>query len=49
MYAVLRIGEACAVIPSQLEGNSLRVDSALSQDGKHLESSKTYWKVLVSE
>jgi len=36
MYAGLRVGEACAVIPSQLEGNMLTVDRAISQDGLHL-------------
>jgi integrase len=49
MYAGLRIGEACAVIPSQLEGNYLTVDRAFSQDGKHLGSPKTYGKVLIPE
>jgi integrase len=49
MYAGLRVGEACAVIPSQLEGNYLTVDRALSQDGKHLGSPKTYGKVLIPE
>ena len=49
MYAGLRVGEACAVIPSQLEGNYLRVDRAFSQDGKHLGSPKTYGKVLIPE
>jgi integrase len=47
MYAGLRVGEACAVIPSQLEGNYLTVDRAFSQDGKHLGSPKTYGKVLI--
>ena len=49
MYAGLRVGEACAVIPSQLEGNYLRVDRAFSQDGKHLGSPKTYGTVLIPE
>lgn len=49
MYAGLRVGEACAVIPSQLEGNYLRIDRAFSQDGKHLGSPKTYGKVLIPE
>ena len=49
MYAGLRVGEACAVIPSQLEGNYLRVDRAFSQDGKHLGSPKTYGKVLIPD
>ena len=47
MYAGLRVGEACAVIPSQLEGNYLTVDRAFSQDGKHLGSPKTFGKVLI--
>ena len=49
MYAGLRVGEACAVIPSQLDGNYLTVDRAFSQDGKHLGSPKTYGKVLIPE
>jgi integrase len=49
MYAGLRVGEACAVIPSQLEGNYLKVDRAFSQDGKHLGSPKTYGKVLIPD
>jgi integrase len=49
MYAGLRVGEACAVIPSQLNGNYLTVDRAFSQDGKHLGSPKTYGKVLIPE
>ena len=49
MYAGLRVGEACAVIPGQLEGNYLTVDRAFSQDGKHLGSPKTYGKVLIPE
>ena len=49
MYAGLRVGEACAVIPSQLEGNYLRVDRVFSQDGKHLGSPKTFGKVLISD
>lgn len=49
MYAGLRVGEACAVVPSQLEGNYLTVDRAFSQDGKHLGSPKTYGKVLIPE
>jgi integrase len=47
MYAGLRVGEACAVIPSQLEGNYLRIDRAFSQDGRHLGSPKTFGKVLI--
>jgi integrase len=49
MYAGLRVGEACAVIPSQLEGNMLTVDRAFSQDGLHLGSPKTYGKVMIPE
>jgi len=49
MYAGLRVGEACAVIPSQLEGNYLRVDRAFSQDGKHLGSPKTFGKVMIPD
>ena len=49
MYAGLRVGEACAVIPSQLTGNTLTVDRAFSQDGKHLGSPKTYGTVLIPE
>jgi hypothetical protein len=40
MYGGLRVGEACAVTPSKLEGNYLRVDEAFSQDGLHLGSPK---------
>jgi len=47
MYGGLRVGEACAVVPSQLEGNYLIVDRAFSQDGKHLGSPKTFGKVLI--
>jgi integrase len=47
MYAGLRLGEACAVTPSKLEGNYLRVDEAYSQDGMHLGSPKTVGKVLL--
>jgi len=46
MYAGLRIGEACAVTPSKLEGNYLNVNVAYSQDGLFLGSPKTYGKVL---
>jgi integrase len=49
MYAGLRVGEACAVIPSQLEGNMLIVDRAFSQDGLHLGSPKTYGKVMIPD
>jgi len=49
MYAGLRVGEACAVIPSQLEGNMLTVDRAISQDGLHLGSPKTYGKVMIPD
>ena len=47
MYGGLRVGEACAVTPNQLQGNYLVVDKAFSQDGKHLGSPKTYGKVLL--
>jgi integrase len=47
MYAGLRVGEACAVTPSKLEGNYLNVNEAYSQDGLHLGSPKTYGKVLL--
>jgi integrase len=49
MYAGLRVGEACAVIPSQLEGNMLTIDRAFSQDGLHLGSPKTYGKVMIPD
>ena len=49
MYAGLRVGEACAVVPSQLQGNYLVVDRAFSQDGKQLGSPKTSGKVLIPE
>lgn len=49
MYGGLRLGEACAVTPSKLEGNYLRVDEAISQDGKHVGSPKTVGKVLLPE
>ena len=49
MYGGLRVGEACAVIPSQLEGNMLTVDRAFSQDGLHLGSPKTYGKVMIPD
>jgi hypothetical protein len=47
MYAGLRVGEACAVTPSKLEGNYLDVNEAYSQDGLHLGSPKTYGKILT--
>ena len=49
MYAGLRVGEACAVTPSKLEGDYLNVNEAYSQDGLHLGSPKTYGKVLLPE
>ena len=49
MYAGLRVGEACAVTPTKLEGNYLNVNEAYSQDGLHLGSPKTYGKVLLPE
>ena len=47
MYGGLRVGEACAVTPKQLEGDYLNVDRAFSQDGKNVGSPKTYGKVLL--
>lgn len=49
MYGGLRVGEACAVTPSKLEGNHLRVDEAFSQDGLHIGSPKTVGRVLLPE
>jgi integrase len=53
MYAGLRIGEACAVVPQQVkkEGNNhfLNVDRAFSQDGKSFGSPKTVGKVMIPE
>jgi integrase len=49
MYGGLRVGEACAVTPTKLEGNYLRVDEAFSQDGLHLGSPKTVGRVLLPE
>ena len=49
MYGGLRVGEACAVTPSKLEGNYLNVNEAYSQDGLHLGSPKTYGKVLLPD
>ena len=53
MYAGLRIGEACAVVPKQVnkEGDLyfLNVDRAFSQDGVSLSSPKTLGKVLIPE
>lgn len=49
MYAGLRVGEACAVTPTKLEGNYLNVNEAYSQDGLHLGSPKTYGKVLLPD
>ena len=49
MYGGLRVGEACAVTPSKLEGNYLDVNEAYSQDGLHLGSPKTYGKVLLPQ
>lgn len=47
MYGGLRVDEACAVTPKQLEGDYLNVDRAFSQNGKHVGSPKTYCKVLL--
>lgn len=49
MYGGLRVGEACAVTPSKLEGSYLNVDEAFSQDGLHLGSPKTVGKVLLPD
>ncbi len=53
MYAGLRIGEACAVVPKQVFKDKsnyyLNVDRAFSQDGKSLSSPKTIGKVLIPE
>jgi integrase len=53
MYAGLRIGEACAVVPEQVKKDGdhywLKVDRAFSQDGKTLTSPKTLGEVMVPE
>ena len=53
MYAGLRIGEACAVVPKQVIKDKhnyyLNVDRAFSQDGNNLSSPKTIGKVLIPE
>lgn len=53
MYAGLRIGEACAVVPAQIkkEGNLywINVDRAFSQDGQSLGSPKTLGRVMIPE
>jgi len=53
MYAGLRIGEACAVVPQQIkkEGANyfLNVDRAFSQDGKSFGSPKTLGRVMIPE
>jgi integrase len=53
MYAGLRVGEACALVPAQVkkEGNHywINVDRAFSQDGVSLGSPKTLGKVMVPE
>ena len=49
MYAGLRVGEACAVTPSKLDGNYLIIDQAWSQDGLYLGSPKTYGRVLLPD
>ena len=53
MYAGLRIGEACAVVPQQVkkEGANyfLHVDRAFSQDGKSFGSPKTVGKVMIPD
>jgi integrase len=47
MYAGLRVGEACAITPSKLQGEYLMIDQAYSQDGLHLGSPKTYGRVRI--
>jgi integrase len=47
MYGGLRVGEACAVQPTDLEGDWLNVTRAFSQDGKHVGTSKTQGKILL--
>jgi hypothetical protein len=51
MYAGLRIGEACAVVPQQVKKEGLNyflhVDRAFSQDGKSFGSPKTIGKVMI--
>jgi integrase len=53
MYAGLSVGEACAVVPSQVKKERdnywLNVDRAYSQDGTQLSSPKTIGKVLIPE
>lgn len=49
MYGGLRVGEACAITPSKLEGNYLNVDEAFYQDGLHLGSPKTVGKALLPQ
>lgn len=53
MYAGLRVGEACAAVPSQIkkEGNHywINVDRAFSQDGLSLGSPKTMGRVMIPE
>ena len=53
MYAGLRIGEACAVVPEQVKRQGdrywLNVDRAFSQDGQHLGSPKTIGRVMIPE
>lgn len=53
MYAGLRVGEACAVVPEQIKMEKgyyfLNVDRAFSQDGKSFGSPKTLGKVMIPE
>ena len=53
MYAGLRIGEACAVVPQQVKRDGanyfLNVDRAYSQDGKSFGSPKTVGRVMIPE
>ena len=53
MYAGLRIGEACAVVPQQVKKDGtnyfLNVDRAFSQDGMSFGSPKTVGRVMIPE
>lgn len=53
MYAGLRLGEACAMNIKKLEGHEgyywLKVDEALSIDGKFLHEAKTTGKVMIPD
>jgi integrase len=53
MYGGLRVGEACAVVPEQVQRINdqfwLYVDRAFSQDGKSLSSPKTLGRVIIPD